>query len=468
MQLSPATTVKQSKNQKKKVKKNIVVASKALAKDLMVYKVPECAEHYFNALCDPFNVPTGVCIPADLFPIPSQKCRTFVRGTFNLGTTGFGYIAFNPALANDVACTASTTSASIGNTGTTFSAYTATNAVNMTQLPYTAAQLAAGTVKGRIAAFGIRVKYIGKLMDSNGICVSFEDPDHRDVLTNYNYSTLNANPYTTVDRVYTGNHWDKAVCYSGPTTISDYEFSAVNQPLLTTFMIVAISGVAGDLYEFEIYQHTEYLGQIVVGKSFSHADPTSFGKVLETVKAATINKPLEPVFAPTLWERFKQKLSDSLPHLISGGKAVIESAMKLSPSKLYEGYLGIERGFNNLQLDYGPQVKSKVKLLPAPTSHFPSMRDYVTVQPTSIEIVDDVEVSPLIRKAVEERKKELAPHLSGVQSPSKSPVRESSSVTRISNVLTDEFISYLKGLPEKDISKLINLMNEDTGPTSMI
>jgi hypothetical protein len=233
-------------------------------------------------------------------------------------------------------------------------------------------------------------------MDSNGICVGFEDPDHRDVLANYSYSTLSANPYTTVERVFTGNSWDKAVCYSGPSTISDYEFSNVIQPFGTTFMIIAISGVAGDLYEYEIFQHSEFLGQVVVGKSMSHADPTSFGKVLETIKTATIDKPLEPVYAPTLWERFKQKLSDSLPHLISGGKAVIESAMKLSPSKLYEGYMGIEKGFQSLSLDYGPQVKSKMKMLPAPASPSRPMREYVPVQPTYIEVVDDLEASPLV------------------------------------------------------------------------
>lgn len=406
--MSNATT--KLKSPKAKVKKNITTTSKALAKDRLIFRVPECAENYFHAIIDPFNVPPGVCIPCDLFPIPSQKTKTFIRGTFNLGTSGTGFFAVNPVLSNDQVCTAYTTSTSVGNAATPFSTFTNTGGSFMAQLPYTNAQLSANRlVKGRIVAAGLRVKYIGKLMDSNGLCASAEDPDHADILSS-TWNAITASKYTTVDRITNGSHWDKSVCYSGPVTIQDLEFTNNLYPLASgaTFMMIAVQGVANDLFEYEYFQHTEFLGTVVVGKTMSHADAMSYGKALETIKTATIDKPLEPFMAPSLWQKFKYAIQEGLPSLGSGIATTVRSMLEFSPSGIYEGYKGIEKGVAQILQEYSPatatgkQVQARLMLEAPKPPHFVVDRERIpVVLPSYIEVVDDLKIThPLQLKSL--------------------------------------------------------------------
>lgn len=372
--------------------KNLQQISKAIQNDRLIYRVPECSENYFHSLVDPFSVPSGVCIPCDLFPIPSQKCKTFVRGTFNLGTSGIGFFGINPTTCNNVVCTVFSTTLSVGTAATAFNAFTNTGGTFMSQLPYdTTAFPAVGVgLRARIVAFGVRIKYVGKLMDTNGVAASYEDPDTTDIL-GLSWNNLNSLPYTTLDRVSTFPHWDKSVCYSGPTTTAHIEYALASQPFGAVAWVIGVSGLPNDLYEYEFYQHTEYIGKVVVGKTMSHAEPITYGKILETTKDATTDRPLEPYMAPTLWERFKSKVSESLPSFVQGGFAVVKSVMEMNPSKLYEGYRGIEKGFNSLSLDYGPQVKDKMKLLPAPKPpHFVVDRRIPVVMPSHVEVVDEL------------------------------------------------------------------------------
>jgi len=109
---------------------------------------------------DPFDTPAGVCIPCDLFPLPSQKVKTTFRGVGNLGTTGYGWVAVNPTLANDVASIQVTSTASVGGSSTVLSAYTNIGTGMFTMLPYAAADFSGGSVQGRIVAVGIRVSVI--------------------------------------------------------------------------------------------------------------------------------------------------------------------------------------------------------------------------------------------------------------------------------------------------------------------
>ena len=224
-------------------------------------------------------------------------------------------------------------------------------------------------------------------MNSNGLVVAIEDPNHSEVFSYMSFNDVTSSKYVSVDRVNQSKFWDKSLSYSGPAKVEDYKFSGLAQPLQNTFMMIIVSGRPGDLFEYEIWQHTEFLGNPVSGKTRSHADPQTFGKVMETIKGATSDRPIEPFMAPSLWQRFKQSVSDSLPSLASGAYAVVESALKLDPSKLIEGYRGIERGMAQLSLDYGNQVTKKALPPPSSSRHFP---DIPIVRPTYVEVVDDV------------------------------------------------------------------------------
>jgi hypothetical protein len=192
--------MKQTKiNNKNKTptQKNIKRSTKVVGRqkpDGLVYRVPECAAMYAAALVDPFDTPAGACVPADLFPLPSSKTKTFIRGKFALGTTGFGCIFARPVSANDAQSVVGTTAASVGGSATLLSAFTNTTAQLATQVPYTTAQLTEG-VGARVVACGLRIKYIGQLMSRNGVVLSYEDPDHRDISTSFSFDTLGSNPY---------------------------------------------------------------------------------------------------------------------------------------------------------------------------------------------------------------------------------------------------------------------------------
>lgn len=322
---------KPTKNTKKgkKIQKNVG----SVKADKLVYRVPHCAALYAAALVDPFDAPCGACVPADLFPLPSSKTKTFIRGRFALGTSGFGYITARPGCSNTAQVVTVTQATSVGTSATLFSAFTNLATIQNNQIPYTAAQITAG-VGARIVAFGIRIKYIGQLMTRNGLAMGYEDPDHANFATLFSWDTMGANPYVKAHRIG-GEEWDTAVCYSGPVAPSDIEFLNSEYPLgLNLFAGIAVSGVAGDNYEFEFYQHTEFIGNIVVNKTSSHADAQAFGKVLESAKALTKDKPLQPNDAPSFWNRLKDGFLESLPQLFSAGKAVMGAISGPTPMSI--------------------------------------------------------------------------------------------------------------------------------------
>jgi hypothetical protein len=93
----------------------------------------------------------------------------------------------------------------------------------------------------------------------------------------------------------------------------------------------AVSGIAGDGYEFEFFQHLEYVGNIVVNKTPSHADAQAFGKVVEAAKSLTASKPLEPSDAGGFWGAIKEGLQRTMPSIISAGRNIVAAIAGPSP-----------------------------------------------------------------------------------------------------------------------------------------
>jgi len=125
--------------------------AKPRAPPRVAMKVSDCAMRYMATMCNPFEAEPGACVPCDLFPLPSQKIRAFTRGTFQLGTTGFGFIQYNPCAGNDAACATFSTSTSVMTSTTALSAVTNTATTLFTSLPYTAAQITtAVSVQSRV------------------------------------------------------------------------------------------------------------------------------------------------------------------------------------------------------------------------------------------------------------------------------------------------------------------------------
>jgi len=320
----------QPKTSRKKVLKarNNIKVDPALG---LSYKIPECAEHYLSALVNPYDTPAGVCIPSDLFPLPSSKVKAFCRGRMNLGTSGIGWVALRPSVVNDQATIIHTTSASVGTTSTDASAFSNLGTQNVAMLPYSEAPIIAGQVGARTVSYGLRLKYIGPLMSRNGVATSYEDPDHLNA-TRFSYDVLNGNPYSTIRRIGSED-WDSEVSYSGPTHPSDVEFQSDGCPLTpgtgaVSLAIIMVSGVAGDVYEYEYYTHIEYIGTLVVNKTRSHADGVAFGKALEAVKGQAAEGSVTRETGPSVWERFKKLIFNNIPQIVQIGAGIARIAAR--------------------------------------------------------------------------------------------------------------------------------------------
>jgi hypothetical protein len=314
-------------------------------KQSLVYRIPECVKHFVDALVDPFGAPAGACLPADLYPLPSSKVKTFIRARMALGTSGIGFAHCVPSPGNDNGQLFTTTSASVGTTATLFSAFTNVNTLTCAQLPYTYAQTnTSGLYMWRLVAAGMRIKYVGQLMTRNGMVIAYEDPDHQEVRAK-SFDTLGSNPQTSLKRVGDEN-WDSSVCWSGPVTPEELEFvNKVYGPVAlgTSPMILAVSGVAGDIYEVEYFQHIELIGTVVVNKTPSHAEAQLFGKAVEAAKSLTSVKPLQQTDKRTLWQKVTQGIKESLPALVQMGKGTAEMLMGAESSGLLDLAQGAQK-----------------------------------------------------------------------------------------------------------------------------
>lgn len=316
------------------VRKRVKKASTALANQ-PVLKVAECTAHYLKTLLDPFDSPAGACLPADMFPLPSQKLKTFLRGTCVLGTTGFGYINGALVLSSDTIACSATTVTSVMASNTTLS--TVTNLANFSyaQLPWTAANVAANLVQGRGVALGLRVRYSGTESARNGTATFFEDPDHIST-GGLTYDTVRQRVNAYSCRPSGDGSWD-TVLYSGPVTPNEVEFR--NSDYLSVngaTVLCVIKGIAGDTYDFELFQHIEAIGVNTSGKTPSHSDSVNYGKAQETAKNESGIKSLSVSDGPSVISQFIHKVVELAPFVIQQGSNVVK-ALGGNPMALLEG-----------------------------------------------------------------------------------------------------------------------------------
>jgi len=294
--------------------------------------IPECSQHYIKSLYDPWQTIAGVCIPCDLFPLPSQKVKVTKRFSLKLSSNGCGWVTLAPSLASDYSAGAYNAN-NEGNAGDADSLFNAagswgTTPLYFTDLPYTVAELETEkSVQGRVVAAGIRAKYAGTELNRGGSYVALEEQDHQDLYATTNFNSINfvrsfSNAYITSPK--SESDWDISVSYSGPINPDEIDFQGTPAPLgLSTsdnFMILCFSGstaMAGEMIEVEVCQHVEYIGKKAVGKTVSHADTKTYGKVLETTKEQAAVAPIKPSGFAEGFRTFIDKVIQAAPKLIN-------------------------------------------------------------------------------------------------------------------------------------------------------
>jgi len=299
-------------------------------------KVSNCSMRYMAALCNPFQAEPGACVPCDLFPLPSQKIRAFTRGSFACGVGGVGFILAAPCAANDAPAIAYTQAASPMTVNDPVNAgITGGGTQFLAGLPYNIVQVN-GAVQARVVSMGIRIRYAGTEAGRSGTIACYEDQDHigqgtpGGALTNFNSVQLNTS--ATVSRPSGDGGWDACVCSSGPVTPVELEFVARTYPHSVTqtlnaagYLLIMVNGIVGDKYDFECFQHIEYIGTNVAAKTPSHADTDQYGKIIQSAKEIANVRPLTPASGPSLWDRFSAKVSEALPQLVNFGVGALRA-----------------------------------------------------------------------------------------------------------------------------------------------
>ena len=290
-----------------------------------------------------------------LVPIAISEDQAFGRGQFS-GTTGFGYLLVNPCSALDGTVATFTTPTSVMSSTTTFGAVTNLAATQLQTLPYTVAQVSdsTSTVQARMVACGVRVRYAGTEGGRSGTIVCYEEQDHQS-LSGQSYLSSQQAPSSITSRPSGDGTWDGTVCSSGPVSPQELEFTSKVYPNTSTetassgYMVITISGLPADKYDFELFEHIEYIGSAVVAKTPSHADTDQYGKIVQSAKEISAVQPVTPASGPGLFERFSKKVSESLPTLVNMGVGAVR-AFEGDPG----GYAQLLGGAASMILGDGP------------------------------------------------------------------------------------------------------------------
>lgn len=285
--------------------------------------IQECSLHYASALMDPEFTPSGACVPYG-FPTPSQRIKTFARGTFQCGTTGQGFVLASPALANDAPVVTTTGTTSVGTNATVLSSFTNLTNVTMPKLPYTTAQLTAAApgVSGRLVALGLKCRYAGTEAGRNGGVTSLEEPQHKNIalLTG---STVLTYPQGYKERPKPDGSWH-SVMWSGPVNADETKFSNLATYSTAGCLVLYVEGVASDNYEWEIYGHYEFAGSLPPEQVTGHSAPEEYGKLITTTKEATNAQPLSINNGKSTFTKF----------LENAGSTIKDIAMTMGPEIL--------------------------------------------------------------------------------------------------------------------------------------
>jgi len=294
------------------------------------------ALRYMLAIADPWHeqaLHSSIPMSAGM----THKVCGFVRGQFEIGTGGHGFIFISPTLARDAPMITHT---NVAFTHNYFSVLTGldtleagVNMVPMANLPYSSNQLIADdnvpAVTGRIVSVSVRVKYTGTELNRSGLSYGFRSPRHSSV------QTTAAGNAASID--YLGTHFetyirsnerkqfsvnDHAIRQSelelsqmaqfefanlqNARTAAIYPYSRTNKAWTTVggvewtidngvnqgyvgapTMVIAVTGVNGSPYQYEVITHVEYSGVAATASSTpTHSDAQGTQRVIAAAHRA--------------------------------------------------------------------------------------------------------------------------------------------------------------------------------------
>jgi len=255
------------------------------------------AAEYALALGNPFDGPLAT-IP-DFPSVPSRRMRCFSRGTFSTGTGGFGFCIADPYAfaANDLNSIFKTDATYASASGLTATAIGAGVQGATSNSDYASAAFGATTrIRGRIVAFGLRIRYLSTELNRGGIVLGVQTPNHTN-LTGLTFAQLDA--YECAARFRPNQGWftalycpayDFELVYSDSMGSQGGVFSAYTSYPILGFDIMSPSAATTIGFEYECFGLYEFQGQAVRGMVPSMADPAGFAAV-QTTAQSTMMRP---------------------------------------------------------------------------------------------------------------------------------------------------------------------------------
>lgn len=244
-----------------------------------VARVSDPSLRYMSALYDPRTCAEEPSVPHST--ALSQKVKCFSRGSFNTGSTGYGFVAVAPFIAavSDLSpITTSVTSSSM--TASTLLSSVAAVANANTNSPYTSSSIGTGSGKlqYRLVGGALYVKYAGTELNRGGDMILFEESNHTSVF-NYTYNTALGQDYAKRVPV-SGDVW-QWVSFT-PNNLSECEYSAItgSAPYLTPILAVIVNSAgATQPFDYEFFGWYEFTGQAARGATASYDDVIGFSAV---------------------------------------------------------------------------------------------------------------------------------------------------------------------------------------------
>lgn len=285
--------------------------------------IPACTHKYLSASIDPvgsWDDIDEVCVP-DSTVLPSTKRKYRYRGTFEAGTTGWGYIMLNPyAPANNNVLIRTTTSTSVMTNATNFNAVTNQGAING---PFEWANT--DFVNYRIVGAGLRVVYEGTKLDQGGMFMTYKDPSNADVYNNIDIDILAARPEFEQTRIT-----DRAAEVVWlPVAADDFSYVESTGSATPTPLWIGVKTATGSTQPFmyEVVLYYELIGGTIrQGRTPSHSDPVGFGKAQQALQ-----NPNEYMHLPSharkrsVFEKFAGIVGD-VTHFIGGVTDIAKAA----------------------------------------------------------------------------------------------------------------------------------------------
>lgn len=265
---------------------------------------------YYAALATPFSMQARGCGVPSFPSVASQKATGFLNGVAVVGVNGMGFLAVSPCLANDAGVVYYSEATYGQNSIQIDPSATGQTSRNMTSLPWDGDLLVDGTasapssVRGRIIATGVRVRYIGTELERGGRLVTYVSPSHSN-LNGASFDRLASRAEAV--RLPVSREWVEMTIFANTTDELEYPghlYGAVGQSEYiravypcsnnetlnaaggsSTFkgavpLAFIFTGTPGNQFEYEIITHCEYVGAST--SSFvtpSHCDIEGMSKV---------------------------------------------------------------------------------------------------------------------------------------------------------------------------------------------